>query len=186
MAAVTAYVRSPFSTTGMLVRGDDNYCDGSGTHPVCNPGAGWVLPTDISGVGTLTLRVNYPNVRRIRTFVGLQCCSDTSPTNLRRVVIVELYGVTTVPDPACRYAYIGSILYGHVASVSVGDNQWYDLTSGEKVLGTVATETASRCSTGGHSHMQIMPGGTRLVTCSSTISSSTSIYKWIWYNNVPC
>lgn len=184
MGIWTVYVRSPLSAVGR-VTGVDSYCVDGTPHPVCQGAAGWRSPTDIGGGGTLTLRVNYPNVKGIRTYVGLQCCSDSYPADLRRVVIVQLYGAH--PIPGCAPIYIGSILFGHVASPQVDNDRWYDLTSGEKVLGTVATQTAPPCSTGPHTHMQVMPGGTRLVSCDQQVSSSTSIYTWTWSDdNQPC
>ncbi|MDP2362723.1 MAG: hypothetical protein Q8M94_03020 [Ignavibacteria bacterium] len=179
MATITVFVRSPISgyITGRtkycipLSQGGDPVCTGSGNpHNSC---AGGVTPVDIGGSGSLYLRVNYPNVLSIRTFIALPCCPG-QPDNYRRAITVELYGKS---NGVC---YIGSVRYAHVASPAVSHNTLYNLSSGSKLLGTVPTGSAGSCYSGPHSHMERTGGVTVAPCCGATVSTSTNIYRYTW------
>jgi hypothetical protein len=174
----TAYVRSPISGT---ITGRDKYCgcpgvcNGNGSnHSTCR---GWASPVDIGGSGNLVLRVNYPTVQSIKTLIGDQCCCDPCPDEYERTVTVELYGQ---PNAAC---YIGSVMYGHVSNPQVNHNTIYNLTSGNKTLGTVPGGSCNSCAfgscyTGAHSHMERLGGTTVAPCCCTGVTGSTNIYKW--------
>ena len=174
----TAYLRAPVSGT---ITGRENYCvcpgdcDGGNTvHARCR---NWTSPVDIGGNGNLVLRVNYPTVQSIKTIIGDQCCCDACPDEYERTITVQLYGQ---PNAAC---YIGSVMYGHVVNPQVANNTTYNLTSGNKTLGTVPGGscdvcTFGSCYTGAHSHTERSGGTTVAPCCCSSVTSSTNIYKW--------
>jgi hypothetical protein len=183
MAVITVYVRSPISG---YITGRDKYCVANDT--VCNGSGnphgrcrGWSSPVDIGGSGSLYLRVNYPNVRSVVTYVELRCCAGTTcGNNFKRTITVELYGRV---DGLC---YIGSVMYGHVSSPAVSNGETYNLTSGSLLLGTVTSGSCSGCSTGPHSHMERSGGSVVAPCCGAAVSTSTNIYRFTWDNALPC
>lgn len=183
MTLVTVYVRSPISG---YITGRNNYCNGG--DPACNgSGAvhgtcrGWSNPVDIGGSGNLYLRVNYPNVRRVVTYVELRCCSTSYGSDYRRTVTAELYGLNDT-----GYCYVGSVMYGHVKSPAVSNGATYDLTSGSLKIGTVPSGNPGACFTGPHSHMERSGGSVVAPCCGGTVSTSTNIYKFTWDNAQVC
>lgn len=174
----TAYVQSPI---GGYISGRTNYCcvvnnvcsDGSCTgscspHGTCK---GWSSPVDIGGSGSLYLRVNYPTVRSIVTWVEFKCCSSY-PDDIRRTITVDLY---YQQNAVC---YIGSVMFGHISSPQVGNGVTYNLTSSTKWIGNVPTGYTGGCYTGPHSHMERFGGSTLAPCCCQTVYTSTNIYSW--------
>lgn len=142
---------------------------------------GWSDPVDIGGTGALNLNVNYPNVRRVTINIGSQCCSSCSDSNVKRTVTANLYGLNNT-----GYCYVGSVMYGHVASPTVLDGATYDLTSGSLRIGTVPNVQCGGCYTGAHSHMERSGGTVLAPCCSGSVSTSTRIYKFTWDNAQAC
>ncbi len=196
MAQYTVYVRNPIETGGRITAVDkyclepyDPVCTGSDPDPdhhlTCRL---WSYPVDVDGSEGqgLYLRVNYPNVRNIKTFVESRCCGDKAcaTAQMKQTVTVDLYGGA---GAACYY--MGSVMFGHVASPTVQDKQVYAVpASGVMKLGQVPSGYCALCYEGAHSHMEIS-GGTRVATlpcCNATINSSTNIYKFTWMDNPPC
>lgn len=186
MAIVTAYVMASISG---FITGRDQYCkplnqggdvcngsQGQGVHGTCLSSSN---PVDIGGSGSIYLRVNYPNVSSIVTYVALACCSSMSD-NYRRMVTVELYGRT---NGVC---YMGSVRFGHVASPAVSNGTLYNLTSGSKLIGTVPSGETSGCYTGAHSHMERVSGSVVAPCCGITVTTATNIYKYTWDNGIVC
>ncbi len=202
MTIYTVYVKSPIAGT---ISGRANYCTDNlpGTpypDPICTgslgthlPCMGWSNPVDVGGSGSLYLRVNYPNVRSIRTTVKPACCLNSiydtcsSIANYRQVVVVDLYGGA---DGLCYY--MGSVMYGHVASPAVVDKGLYVVpASGQILLGTVPSgscviDPQHKCFTAPHSHMEVTGGTVVAPCCGASVSGSTNIYKFTWSNNPPC
>lgn len=180
----TAYVRSPFGSDACIsatkkycnhsCQGGDP-CDGNGNdHGVCAGGAtGTSIDVAyISGSLDVYLRVNYPTVKSIKTFVGLTCCSGCDD-KFRRRIKVELY---QCPD---AMGLIGTVFYAHIESPQVNDNTIYNLTSSSKILGTAPAAGGCGCYGGYHSHMERSGGATLSgICCASPVSSSTNIYSW--------
>lgn len=173
----TAYVYSPL--TGKI-RGRENYCcdpcnptpctGACDAHGTCN---NWSSPVDVSGTGDIYLYVNYSTVRSIRTVIDYKCCSSGAGDDYRRIVKVDLYGDVNA------ICHIGSLLYGHVSNVAVGNNQVYNLTSGSKLIGTVPGGTSGTCYQGGHSHMERLGGSTIApCCCADAYAGTTAIYRW--------
>ncbi len=181
MAVYIVYVNSPIAGT---IQGLSTYCDDATEHLTCG-GYPWVNPVDVGGSGNLYLRVNYPNVRSIRTWVGPGCCGDKpcATSDMKRIVTVELWD-----DSNARCYYMGSVKYGHVANPQVVDNTVYNLTSGTKLLGAVPADAfCAGCFEHQHSHMEIVGGQViSLLGCDDTVSSSTNIYRFTWSDNPPC
>ncbi len=184
MALVTVYVRGPISGT---ITGRNKYCTFPYASDVCNGSGsnhGTYMsssnPVDIGGSGNINLRVNYPNVLSIVTYVSLSCCSSSYEDNYRRMVTVELYGKS---NGAC---YMGSVRFGHVASPAVTNGTLYNLSSGTKLIGTVPSGNPGNCYTGAHSHMERSGGSVVAPCCGATVSSSTNIYKFTWDNGIAC
>ena len=186
MTIITVYVRSPISG---CITGRNNYCNGNcsnpdstctgsgNTHGTCMSSTS---PVDIGGTGTINLRVNFPNVLSVITYINLVCCSTTYANDYRRMVTVELYGKS---NGKC---FIGKVRYGHVANPSVANNTIYNLpTSGVLALGTVPSGSPGSCYTGAHSHMERSgsTGSTLAPCCGTTVSSSSNIYKFTWDNS---
>ncbi len=184
MAIITVYVRSPISG---YITGRDQYCkplsqggdvcNGSqGTHGKCMSSSN---PVDIGGSGSLYLRVNYPNVLSIVTYINLVCCNSSYGDNYRRMVTVELYG------RANGVCYMGAVRFGHVASPAITNGTLYNLSGGSTLIGTVPSGNPGSCYTGPHSHMERSGGSVVAPCCGATVSTSTNIYKFTW-NNVTC
>lgn len=174
----TAYVRSPYNgtitgrTKHCVCPGDTCYGSGS-DHGSCKGGSWAGTSIDVSGSGDLYLRVNYPTVRSVVTWVALECCGGSGCADqYRRMVTVDLYAL---PNAVC---YIGSVAYGHVANPQVGNGQTYNLTSSSKMLGTAASGSCGTCSTGPHAHMERLFGSTVAPCCCTTVTTATNIYKW--------
>ena len=188
MAIVTVYVRSPFSG---CITGRNNYCNGNCSNPDgnCNGSGnqhgtcrGWSNPVDIGGSGNVYLRVNYPNVRRAITYIGLHCCGSAScGDNFKRTISVEVYGLNNA-----GYCYIGTVMYGHVSNPAVTNGGIYNLTSSILLLGTATTGSCTGCSTGAHSHMERLGGSVVAPCCGATVTTSTNIYKFTWDNAQVC
>lgn len=186
-----AYVYAPFAGR---ITGRGNYCldaqgncdadpcgGDHGVHPMCHQGSS--SPVDISGVGQINLYVNYPTVKRIRTWVSYLCCGQTQD-NYGRMVTVELY----IYDNG-KYCYVGEVAYGHVANVAVGNNQQYDLASGQMRLGDVPgnPQPPRTCYTGGHSHMECLLGEvTAPCCCTSVTGGTTVIYRYYYDRGFAC
>jgi hypothetical protein len=177
----TAYVRGPFSNGCISAKvkycnhncqGGDP-CDGNGnTHGTCGGGAtnSAVDVAYVSGSLDVYLRVNYPTVNSIKTFVNTLCCGCDD--NYKRTIKVELYQCPNA------IGYIGTVIYAHIASPQVNNNTIYNLTSSSKKLGT-APSTACGCYGGVHSHMERLGGSTlSTICCAVSVSSSSNIYSW--------
>lgn len=183
-----AYVRSPFygCITGKTqyccdqCENPDDVCDGScGNHDTCVGGS---QPIDIAGGAVdLYLRVNYPNVRSLKTFVEIRCCNGTGCADrYRRTIKVELYEC-----PNAIY-YIGSVMYAHVDNPQVSNNTVYNLTSSSKKIGTVPSGSCAGCTSGPHTHME-RSGGTRVAPCCGIyVTTSTNIYRWTYTPHAYC
>lgn len=139
----------------------------------------WLI---LSGSLDVYLRVNYPTVKSIKTFVGLTCCSScTEYPDFRRRIKVELY---QCPDAV---GLIGTVFYAHIASPQVSDNTIYNLTSSSKKLGTAPAPGGCGCYGGYHSHMERSGGATLSgICCATSVLSSTNIYSWTFTPISPC
>lgn len=183
----TAYVRSPISNG--CISGKTQYCCGVCDGDVCNGScgahgtcAGGTSPVDIAYIGgslDLYLRVNYPTIRSIKTFVELRCCPGCA-NQYRRTIKVELYEC-----PNAIY-YIGSVMYAHVDNPQVSNNTVYNLTSSSKWLGTVPAGACGGCYTGRHSHMERSGGSTIAPCCAVGVTTSTNIYSWTFTPHAYC
>jgi hypothetical protein len=184
VAIVTAYVRGPISG---YITGRTKYCTypyasdvclgSGGVHGTCR---GWSNPVDIGGSGGVYLRVNYPNVSSIVTYVELRCCGTSCVDNYRRAVTVELYG------RANGVCYMGSVMFGHIANPVVSNGTLYNLSSSAKKLGTAPSGSCGGCYTGAHSHMERSGGSVVAPCCGATVATSTNIYKFTWNNGIAC
>jgi len=152
--------------------GVGDICNGScGNHGTC---VGGTSPVDIARTGgswNLYLRVNYPTVKSIKTYVELRCCTGCA-TKYRRTIKVKLYQCPNA------IGYIGTVMYAHVDNPQVAHNKVYNLTSSSKKLGTMPTGSCGGCYTGPHSHMERSGGSTSAPCCATDVSTSTKIYSW--------
>lgn len=181
----TAYVRSPFSTESCIsakVKYCNNGCQGGdpcpgngNNHGVCAGGAtGSAVDVAIIAGGSyaVSLRVNYPTVKSIKTFVSLTCCGGCVD-KFRRRIKVELYQCLDA------VGLIGTVFYAHIESPSVDDNVVYNLSSSTKPLGTAPAPGGCGCYGGPHSHMERLGGSTpATICCALHVFSSTNIYSW--------
>jgi len=149
----TIYVYAPF--TGNISQCNDDY------HCPCTDGSSCVYsglkPIDISAVaGTvIKLYVNYPYIKSINwsedTGGGsFECCdSESTPTNLKRAVKVNLYADVNY---GC---YVGWVLFGHVDAT--GRNLPNGNISQKEVgvVGKVSSGSGYTCYGGPHLHMEV-------------------------------
>ena len=173
-----ANVKAPFGGT---VTGRTKYCncknpeicEGSGlTHSTCVGGAaGSQIDITPNNSDAIYLRVNYPTVRSIKTWVEIRCCDSRCSNDIRRTITVELYAL---PDAGC---YIGSVKYAHIANPQVSNGGIYNLTSSSKWLGTAASGFCY-CSSGPHAHMERSGGSGPSACCCTTVTTSNIIYSW--------
>lgn len=184
MTVVTVYVYSPIASgtitgrTKYCVSGNST-CTGSGsTHYGCR---GWADRVDVGGSGALYLRVNYPNARRVITYIGSQCCPSCGNIDVKRTVTADIYGLNNT-----GYCYIGSVMYGHVGSPTVSNGQIHDLTSGSLRIGSAPNTQCGDCYTGAHSHMERLYGSVVAPCCWGPATSTTRIYKFTWDNAQVC
>lgn len=157
----TAYIYSPF--TGSISQGPG--CNGG--HVTCGSGSS---PVDVAGLGNINLYVNYPTVKHVYIQIGSLCCAVSgADADQKRTVKLDLYD--------SNYCKFGSVLYGHIKSVGVG-NGWTTLTSSSLYLGQTVSTLHSVCYPGIHVHMQ-RNGGSTHVSCGSDVTQGTSIiYSW--------
>jgi hypothetical protein len=158
----TAYVYSPF--TGDISQGPG--CNGN--HSFCGSGSS---PVDVAGLGTINLYVNYPTVKYVSIQIGSLCCQGVAGADAdqRRTVKIDLFDANS-----CKF---GTVLYGHVRQVMVG-NGWRTLTSGTLPIGQTVSTYNAMCYRGIHVHMQRI-GGTTNVSCGADVNQGSSIiYYW--------
>lgn len=177
----TAYVYAPI---GGIITGRENYCGfpcdnnpctgDHGTHSTCK--SGWLSPVDIAGTGSIYLYVNYPTVKSVKTFIEFECCCNVQ-NDYGRIIKVLLYGKQ---NSEC---YIGMVVFGHINSPAVSNNQLYNLTSNQLRLGQTVGGSHNcngiTCYSGTHVHMERWGGQTIApCCCASAVKGGTPIYQW--------
>lgn len=209
-----AYVYAPISG---IVTGRDYYCNCPACYGNCSGCLNahgrcknWSSPIDIAGTGStcptpgsICLYVNYPTVRRVRTWVEYLCCCKEPNNSYARSITVDLY----IYDNG-KYCYVGSVMYGHVANPTVSNGQWIDLTSRSYKLGDIVggcylckscpnpsdqcncpTCSCSNrdcrctvCYSGSHVHLERYLGETVAPCCCVDVAQGTTAIYRFYYN----
>jgi hypothetical protein len=183
MEMATATLKSPVTgtVTGKAVycQCPGDVCAGSGaTHGSCNGGSS-KYDIDAGDGEAIKLRVNYPTVKSIETWVytsgAAACCESTScASKFKRTIVVDLFSQVD----ANAGSYIGTVLYGHIDNPVVSHGQVINLSSGVFTLGYAASGSCTGCSTGSHVHMEKWGGSANSYCCCTTVTTSNVLYSW--------
>lgn len=170
----TVYVYSPLTSGTIGSVGDGTYCCCPGSsHSPCNGTHG--LCVDVLGNAGLTvsLRVNYPNVRSIHITNFTTCAPNCSVPGTHNLVCIDLYSGQNQSE-----CWKGRVAFGHVLNPIYSSGTNLNLSSGTLALGTVPSGTCDPWYTAPHSHMEINGGAVMALICGQSVNSSVAIYKF--------